>query len=110
MSQDTALIISKIREVLKTAIGELDKIEENYKRLVSDSKLDPTILETLNWKPYKNALGSWVYVDRELEAGPLKEALLKAPKKTLDIGLYRYNLGGDRLQFIGRHRIGEKLR
>jgi len=28
----------------------------------------------------------------------------------LDIGLYRYNLGGDRLQFIGRRRIGEKLR
>jgi len=38
----------------------------------------------------------------------LKEALEKAPNKTLDIGLFRYKVGGDQGQFVSRFPIEQK--
>jgi hypothetical protein len=53
----------------------------------------PEALESLPWKNYPKGNGAWIFSNLD-EARALTEALLKADKRTLIIGSYRYRLQG----------------
>ena len=102
MSEEVSLIIAKVREILQTALSELDAIEKHWRETPPEAKLDVDKLRALPWTPYKNGKGAWLLWGRVEEAKVLKEALERAPDKTVVVGGFGYRLQGDRLQFISR--------
>jgi len=100
--EPVSLIVAKIREILQTALDELDAIERRWREMPLEAKLDADRLEALPWTPYKNGKGAWLLWGRVEEAKILKETLEKAPDKTVVVGGFGYRLQGDRLQFISR--------
>jgi len=106
VSEEVSLIIAKVREILQTALSELDAIEKHWGEMPPESKLDADRLEALPWTPYKNGKGAWLLWGRVEEAKILKEALEKAPHETLIVGAFRYRLQGDRRQFIAKYPKG----
>ena len=107
-SEEVSNIISKIREILQTALDNLNKIEQNYRGLPIEVKLDIAKIEALPFVPYKSGIGSWLLWEKNSDARPLRDAVEKAPGRTLDIGGFHYKIGGDRGQFLSRFPISKK--
>jgi hypothetical protein len=106
--EPVSLIIAKIREILEKALGELDATERRWKEMPPDAKLDADRLEALPWTNYRTGGGSWLLWERVEDAKPLKEALEKAPNRTLVFGEFRYKLQGDRLQFLSKFPVSKR--
>ena len=109
--EDISAVISKVKEILNTTLNDLSKLEESLKVLPIEAKLDVAKIEALPFTPYKSGVGSWILWTKYDDAKPLKEALEKAPNKTLDIGSSHYKLQGDKLQFVSKfpiHTVSEK--
>ena len=104
MSEDPiSLVTAKIREILQTALSELDATEKHWRETPPEAKLDADRLEALPWTSYKSGKGDWLLWERVEEAKIFKEALEKAPHGTLIVGAFRYRLQGDRRQFIAKY-------
>lgn len=109
MSEEpVSLIIAKIREILQTAMSELDATEKRWREMPPEAKLDADRLEALPWTNYRTGGGSWLLWERVEDAKPLKEALEKAPHRALVLGGFRYKLQGDRLQFLSRFPVSKR--
>lgn len=66
---------------------------------------DPSILDLVNWKPFKkNENGQWIFRDEFLA---LYKAILMN-HGSLKLNGYRYTVGGNQHQFISRWRLKEE--
>jgi hypothetical protein len=58
----------------------------------------------MNWKPFPSGqIGHWCKSEENL---PLKQTLLAAPNKTLELQGFRYRLSGDKDMFLQRFPAG----
>jgi len=104
-AEDVSNIITKIREILENGLKELAQLEERYKTMPPEVRIDVNKVEGLPWTAYRSGVGFWLLCEKYDDAKPLKEALEKAPGRTLDLGAFHYKLGGDRDQFISKFPI-----
>jgi len=101
-------VINKVREILENSLKELAQLEERYKTMPPEVKLNLDQINALPWTAYRSGKGEWLLHEKYDAAIPLKEALKKAQNKTFDIGGFRYKLGGDRGQFLSRFPTGKQ--
>jgi len=94
-----------VEERLDRIERKLDEVLELLRRLLEP--LTPEELDSLDWKPYPEGEGEWIFVD---EAPPkLLEALRE--KGSVVIGGYRYALReGRSKRFISRRRADQPQR
>ena len=108
--------LSRMAEMLKQIVEQLDEVERNpmiarsqqtQQRQPPSSPLSGTksqfseeFLGGLPWKPYKGAVGEWIFSNLN-SAQQLLRAIKEAPNQQLIIGRHRYQIQRNG-KFIGR--------
>lgn len=105
--------LNKVAETLKQIADQLDEVERSpLLRLqqlqqqagaptsTPKSQLSEEFLSGLPWKPYKGAVGEWIFSNLN-SAQQLLRAIREAPNQELVIGKYRYQIQRNG-KFIGR--------
>lgn len=106
--------LNKVAETLKQIVDQLDEVERSpIMRLQQlqqqapgaqtptvKSQLSEEFMRSLPWKPYKGAIGEWIFSNLNA-AQQLLKAIKEAPNQQLVIGKYRYQIQRNG-KFIGR--------
>jgi hypothetical protein len=104
--------LAKVAEALKQVVDQLEEVEkgplsrvqQQFGRVSAPSapevQLTEDFLSKLPWKPYKGAVGDWIFSNLN-SAQQLLKAIREAPEKQLIIGKYRYQIQRNG-KFIGR--------
>jgi len=91
--------VTAIKEALKSLAVRLDEIEQSFKQMPPDVKvqlsLDPKEIEALPWRQYQaGEKAGWIYADLE-EAEELRK-MLESVNHPVKIGNYSYRLSRGR--------------
>ena len=105
--------LSKVAEILKQIVDQLDEVERSPLLKLQQlqpparastptqvTQLSEDFLSGLPWKPYKGAVGEWIFSNLN-PAQQLLKAVREAPNQQLVIGKHRYQIQRNG-KFIGR--------
>jgi hypothetical protein len=106
--------LNRVAEMLKQIADQLDEVERSPLMRLQQLQQQPIRAPTpmpvsqfseeflggLPWKPYKGAVGEWIFSNLN-SAQQLLRAIKEAPDKQLIIGKYRYQIQRNG-KFIGR--------
>jgi hypothetical protein len=105
--------LSKVAETLKQIVEQLDEVERSPILRLQQMQQQPPSAQTqtkgqlseeflggLPWKPYKGAIGEWIFSNLN-SAQQLLKTVKEAPNQQLVIGKYRYQIQRNG-KFIGR--------
>jgi len=113
MSVKNEAQIKAIREGLETIVQQLKNIEETWAQMSSEAKaefeLDPTTLDALPWRPYKEGHRSaWIFADTK-GVEKLVELIKESQSGEVPVGEFKYRVShGQNRDFLSRNPIEKK--
>ena len=106
MSQMAYSIISKVKEVLQTALKEVENLErqlaETEPKALGEIELTAEALNSLPWKPYQTGKGAWIFSNLDNPAVATLRNLLEKAGGRLELHGFIYRFSGSDRRFIAR--------
>jgi hypothetical protein len=108
MSEMTLAVIAKVKEILRSGLDELEKLEKALKEAppsaVAEIEFRAEELEKLPWKAYPSGRGSWVFSNLEDPIARHLRELLAREGGAAELHGVKYRFSGQGGKFIVRSK------